>query len=170
MSDLRTAARMVLEAYDTHDPLTIVMEDLRAALDKHDQSRVWIEERKAQLAKDRELAQRNASEESERIRQANEEGRCWACGKTKVDSEPIAKLPPEAEAATNHDYERGFVDGMSEQARRSVDRAINATAEPIMKPEITSDKSIPPEAQTEAEKIAYCAGWWDALAKKREQK
>lgn len=28
----------------------------------------------------------------------------------------------------------------------------------------------PPEAQTEAEKVAYCAGWWDALAKKREQK
>ena len=26
----------------------------------------------------------------------------------------------------------------------------------------------PPEAQTEAEKIAYCAGWWDALAKARK--
>lgn len=25
----------------------------------------------------------------------------------------------------------------------------------------------PPEAQTEAEKVAYCAGWWDALEKKR---
>jgi len=25
----------------------------------------------------------------------------------------------------------------------------------------------PPEAQTEAEKIAYCAGWWDALEAKR---
>jgi hypothetical protein len=27
----------------------------------------------------------------------------------------------------------------------------------------------PPEAQTEAEKIAYCAGWWAALEQKREQ-
>lgn len=26
----------------------------------------------------------------------------------------------------------------------------------------------PPEAQTEAEKIAYCAGWWDSLAKARK--
>jgi phosphoglycolate phosphatase-like HAD superfamily hydrolase len=28
----------------------------------------------------------------------------------------------------------------------------------------------PPEAQTEAEKVAYCAGWWDALEKKRAQR
>lgn len=70
MSELRTAARMVLEAYDAHDPLTIVMEDLRVAIMKH---------------------------------------------------------------------------------------------------EITAHKSIPPEAQTEAEKVAYCAGWWDALAKKRSE-
>jgi len=27
----------------------------------------------------------------------------------------------------------------------------------------------PPEAQTEAEKIAYCAGWWTAMEQKREQ-
>lgn len=41
-------------------------------------------------------------------------------------------------------------------------------AEPIIEPEIKDDKPLPPpEAQTEAEKIAYCAGWWDALEKKR---
>jgi hypothetical protein len=28
----------------------------------------------------------------------------------------------------------------------------------------------PPEAQTEAEKVAYCAGWWAAMETKREQK
>lgn len=28
----------------------------------------------------------------------------------------------------NEDYERGFVDGMSEQAKRSVDRAVNRMA------------------------------------------
>jgi hypothetical protein len=28
----------------------------------------------------------------------------------------------------------------------------------------------PPEAQTEAEKLAYCAGWWAAMETKREQK
>ena len=27
----------------------------------------------------------------------------------------------------------------------------------------------PPEAQTEAEKVAYCAGWWAAMDAKREQ-
>jgi len=32
MSDLRTAAKRALEAYDAHDPLAVVMEDLRAAL------------------------------------------------------------------------------------------------------------------------------------------
>jgi hypothetical protein len=31
-------------------------------------------------------------------------------------------------------------------------------------------KQIPPEAQTEAEKIAYCAGWWAAMEAKRGQK
>ena len=65
MSDLRTAAIRLLEAYDAHDPLTFYMEDLRAAL--------------------------------------------------------VAPVPP-------------------------------------------------PEAQTEAEKIAYCAGWWDALEKKRAER
>lgn len=32
-------------------------------------------------------------------------------------------------AEPNHDYERGFVDGMLEQARRSVDKAVNAMAQ-----------------------------------------
>lgn len=32
---------------------------------------------------------------------------------------------------------------------------------------IAKQPSPPPEAQTEAEKIAYCAGWWDGLAKAR---
>jgi hypothetical protein len=27
----------------------------------------------------------------------------------------------------------------------------------------------PPEAQTEAEKIAYCAGWWAAMEQKRDE-
>ena len=38
------------------------------------------------------------------------------------------------------EYEKGFIDGMSEQARRSVDRAINAMAQPIIQPEIKVDK------------------------------
>ena len=28
----------------------------------------------------------------------------------------------------------------------------------------------PPEAQTEAEKIAYCAGWWAAMAAKAKER
>ena len=42
--------------------------------------------------------------------------------------------------------------------------------EPIIKPEIkVHNPEPPPEAQTEAEKIAYCAGWWAAMQKMREQ-
>jgi hypothetical protein len=42
--------------------------------------------------------------------------------------------------------------------------------EPIIKPEIKGHNvEPPPEAQTEAEKIAYCAGWWAAMQKMREQ-
>jgi hypothetical protein len=42
--------------------------------------------------------------------------------------------------------------------------------EPIIKPEIKGDNvKPPPEAQTEAEKIAYCAGWWAAMQRMREQ-
>jgi hypothetical protein len=42
--------------------------------------------------------------------------------------------------------------------------------EPIIKPEIKGHNvEPPPEAQTEAEKIAYCAGWWAAMEAKREQ-
>ena len=79
MSDLRTAAKRALEAYDAHDPLAVVMEDLRAAL---------VEDAMQKF--------------------------------TDVNQELEAAL-----------------------------------AEP------------PPEAQTEAEKVAYCAGWWDALEAKR---
>lgn len=30
-----------------------------------------------------------------------------------------------------------------------------------------AEPAPPPEAQTEAEKIAYCAGWWAAMEEKR---
>lgn len=40
----------------------------------------------------------------------------------------------------------------------------------MMKLEATLAESVPPpEAQTEAEKIAYCAGWWAAMQVKREE-
>ncbi len=42
-----------------------------------------------------------------------------------AEREARAKVCDEA---INHDYERGFVDGMNHQARSSVDRAVNATA------------------------------------------
>lgn len=95
MSDLRTAAKRALEAYDAHDPLAVVMEDLRAAL---------VEDAMQKF--------------------------------TDVNQELEAAL-----------------------------------AAPIIQPEIKDDKPLPPpEAQTEAEKIAYCAGWWDALEKKRAER
>ena len=39
-----------------------------------------------------------------------------------------------------------------------LDRAMDALRAALEQPE------PPPEAQTEAEKIAYCAGWWAAMA------
>jgi hypothetical protein len=57
--------------------------------------------------------------------------------------------------------------------------ALEATlAEPIIEPKIKNDNKVdsqgiakqpspPLEAQTEAEKIAYCAGWWAAMEEKR---
>lgn len=93
MSDLRTAAKRALEAYDAHDPLAVVMEDLRAAL---------VEDAMQKF--------------------------------TDVNQELEAAL-----------------------------------AAPIMKLQIKGDKPLPPpEAQTEAEKIAYCAGWWDGLRAERD--
>lgn len=53
---------------------------------------------------------------------------------------PAIDALKEALAVPGSDYERGFVDGMLEQARRSVDKAVNAMAEPIIKPEIKEDK------------------------------
>jgi hypothetical protein len=42
--------------------------------------------------------------------------------------------------------------------------------ESFIKPEIKGHNvEPPPEAQTEAEKIAYCAGWWAAMEAKRGQ-
>lgn len=82
MSDLRVAAKRALEAYDAHDPLAVVMEDLRAAL---------VEDAMQKF--------------------------------TDVNQELEAAL-----------------------------------AEP------------PPEAQTEAEKVAYCAGWWDGLTNARAER
>ena len=52
------------------------------------------------------------------------------------------------------DYERGFIDGMSKQAQSSVDKAVNAMAQPA---------PPPPECKTVAEQTAYAFGWWKAL-------
>ena len=96
----------------------------------------------------------------------------WATGRD-MDAVALNDLILRLDAALaepGSDYENGFVDGMLEQARRSVDKAVNAMAKPIIKPEIKDDKPVPPpEAQTEAEKVAYCAGWWDALAAERKE-
>jgi len=37
-----------------------------------------------------------------------------------------------------------------------------------LKAALAEPEQIPPEAQTEAEKVAYCAGWWAAMQKARE--
>ena len=58
------------------------------------------------------------------------------------------------------EYEKGFIDGMSEQARRSVDRFVNAMAAPIIQPEIKDDKEprlLPWKGLTEEEHTYYKA-------------
>ena len=99
MNDLRTAAQRLLEACEQRLPLVgqanIIDElnALRAALAKADEDRAWVEERKANWAKDKAIAQRNALEEADRIRKAEEEGRCWACNqKTEPEQGPAGRV------------------------------------------------------------------------------
>jgi hypothetical protein len=55
-----------------------------------------------------------------------------------------------------------FIGGEHQEPRYPV-------TQPIIKPEIKGHNvEPPPEAQTEAEKIAYCAGWWAAMEAKRQ--
>ena len=68
MSDLRAAAKRALEAYDAHDPLAVVMEDLRAAL---------------------------VEDAMQRFTDVNQELEA-ELSDTKVDSHAKAKLPTEA--------------------------------------------------------------------------
>ena len=50
------------------------------------------------------------------------------------------------------DYERGFVDGMLYQTQTSVDKAVNAMAQPAQEPVAINQHRIP-----------YCADWYDGI-------
>ena len=50
------------------------------------------------------------------------------------------------------DYERGFVDGMLYQTQTSVDKAVNAMAQPEQEPVAINQHRIP-----------YCADWYDGI-------
>jgi len=65
--------------------------------------------------------------------------------------DPLAVVMEDLRAALVEDAMQKFTD---------VNQVLEAAlAEPV----------LPPEAQTEAEKIAYCAGWWAAMQAKREE-
>jgi hypothetical protein len=80
MNDLRTAAQQALEALEEAtnytgceawspsmtDECLAAATALKAALEQDDKDRVWIEERKAAWAKDKEIARKNAELERER--------------------------------------------------------------------------------------------------------
>ena len=98
MTNLRQAAQQALEAMGINQytvaelaPHKAVMQfndaisALTAALAKADEDRAWVEERKANWAEDKALAKRNALEEADRIRKAEEDGLCWACGQDIKD-------------------------------------------------------------------------------------
>ena len=89
MSNLREAAEAALDALENslypQQKQLIAITALRAALKKAEEDRAWVEERKANWAEDKALARRNALEEADRIRKAEEDGLCWACGQDIKD-------------------------------------------------------------------------------------
>ena len=72
------------------------------------------------------------------------------------DAEPIYAIPPSAQPAQEPrldqgpDYERGFVDGRLYQTKTSVDKAVNAIAQPAQEP---MAKPTPEPTPEELEKI-----------------
>jgi hypothetical protein len=53
----------------------------------------------------------------------------WECNSYHPKIQPAITALRAALAEPDPDYERGFVDGMQEQMKRSVDRAVNAMAD-----------------------------------------
>ena len=104
MSKQQEAMRLALEALTIYSDAQCspkgrnAITALRTALAKAEEDRAWVEERKANWAEDKALAKRNALEEADRIRKAEEDGLCWACGhKAEValaeqEQEPVAWL------------------------------------------------------------------------------
>jgi hypothetical protein len=77
----------------------------------------------------------------------------------------LAQPEDKSQAAFEH-----WVETVEATQGCAISRNAVADAVPIIQPEIKGHNAEPPpEAQTEAEKIAYCAGWWAAMEAKREQ-
>jgi hypothetical protein len=77
----------------------------------------------------------------------------------------LAQPEDKSQAAFEH-----WVETVEATQGCAISRNAVADSGSIIKPEIKGDNpEPPPEAQTEAEKIAYCAGWWAAMQKMREQ-
>ena len=160
MSDLRTAALRVLEALGLwatgRDMDAIALNDLIFRLE-------------AALAEPQEPVVKEIASALNAMRAYALDNPCHYYKGVMQDPNGVHAWLARNEKPVS-EYERGFIDGMQKQARRSVDKAVNAMAEPIIEPEIKEDKPVPPpEAQTEAEKIAYCAGWWAALEAERKE-
>jgi len=75
----------------------------------------------------------------------------------------LAQPEDKSQAAFEH-----WVETVEATQGCAISRNAVADAGSIIKPEIKGHNvEPPPEAQTEAEKIAYCAGWWAAMAAKQ---
>jgi hypothetical protein len=113
MTDLRTAALRALEALQTvfmpHHPAVI---DLRSALAQP--------EDKSQAAFEHWVETVEATQGCAISRNAVADATVTPAQMEHAEAMQLATI--------NHDYERGFVDGMNHQARSSVDRAVNAMA------------------------------------------
>ena len=150
MSDLRTAAQQALDAMHSFEwgtnglfagEFEAEIAALRAALYKETDTQNCFEEREADWA----LQKRHAEQTIERDRQ-------WR--------EAQSIIQPEIKDDKPFGYFRAEPFGWTDCAPTD-EGAIPLYERPQQPP-------TPPEAQTEAEKVAYCAGWWDALEKKRK--
>ena len=77
----------------------------------------------------------------------------------------LAQQEDKSQAAFEH-----WVETVEATQGCAISRNAVADAGSIIKPEIKGHNAEPPpEAQTEAEKIAYCAGWWAAMEAAKRQ-
>jgi hypothetical protein len=153
MNDLRTAAQRLLDAIDSALPEAPLCSAFDVVADTADDLRKALayREDKAQAAFEHWVETVEATQG------------CAISRNAVVDAAPI--IQPEIKDDKPFGYFRAEPFGWTDCA--PTDEGAIPLYTKVDSQGIA--KQIPPEAQTEAEKIAYCAGWWAAMQKMREQ-